>query len=128
MNIIFSPADWIWAVPMGGLYLVGVIAFLDGLLLAPMSRGPDPRAVLLGEVQRCCIVTGFLGTLIGVYQVLQSLSGSAIEQMFSGMGSAITSSIAGCVLYLGAFFCEQLILLRWSRRKVQPHPYRAETT
>ncbi len=71
--------------------------------------------MLLGEVQRCCVVTGFLGTLLGVYQVMQSLSQSNMEQMFSGMGSAIISSIAGCIIFLGAFFAEQLVRLRWTK-------------
>ncbi len=121
MNFTLSTADWIWVIPMGILYLTAVIAFLDGLLLSPGARKEDPRIVLLGEVQRCCIVTGFLGTLLGVYQVLQSLSGNAIEQMFTGMGSAITSSIAGCLLYLGAFFCEQLIAFRWCKNLKTSH-------
>lgn len=111
--------DWIWAAPMALLYLTAVTAFLDGLLLSPKPDATpdnDQRINLLGEVQRCCVVTGFLGTLLGVYQVLQSLTGSNLDQMFAGMGSAITSSIAGCLLFLGAFFAEQLVRLRWVHR------------
>ncbi len=129
--------NWIWIVPMTILSCLLAYAILDGLLFKPGEEDeylsnpdiPDFRLNVLSEVQRCSVIVGFLGTLVGTYQVLQSLGtnrgADTFHDMFSGIATAVTSSIIGCIMFLLAIAGDRLIRTRWSlsRRLWRNHWY-----
>ena len=119
--------EWIWMIPMAGLSCLMCCALVDGLLFMPCDEEKfyrpkeeilDVRIAILAEVQRCSVIVGFLGTLVGTYQVLESLgrdrSAESFHAMFSGVATAVTSSIIGCLLFLVAIAGDRLVRLRWS--------------
>jgi len=127
MNSLISNTDWIWILPMIILNIAWVYCLVDGVLFNPgtgkeMSLDGeinDRRVLGLSEVQRCCVVVGFLGTLLGTYKVLLGIAqnGGAqtmLQNMFQGMATAILSSIVGCVMFLFAAGAEHIVAGRWS--------------
>lgn len=130
-----SWADWGWIVPMSVLNVMMIFSFIDGLLFSPPLRGralsrgagSDSRVIALSEVQRCCVVIGFLGTLLGTYQVLLAMANTGnakmLQQMFQGMSTAIVSSIVGCVMFLASAAAEHIVAARWAHLKTDNgHP------
>ena len=123
---------------MTGLSCLMCCAVVDGLIFMPCEEDKlyrstegitDIRISILEEVQRCSVIVGFLGTLVGTYQVLDSLgrdrSAESFHAMFSGVATAVTSSIIGCLLFLLAIGGDRLIRCRWSvaRRLWKNHWY-----
>jgi len=74
---------------------------------------------ILGDVRQCSVVVGFLGTLLGSYQVLRNLSsagnGVGFADLFGGLSGALTSSIYGVLLFLACVVVTK-VLERPSRK------------
>ena len=121
-QLIRGPADWVWVAPMLVLSALTWSALLDGILfsasttLRRTSNAVDLRLLILGEVQRCCVVVGFLGTLCGAYRVLLSLGAehgaAALQSMFTGMATALLSSVVGCIIFLLSAAAENVVVWR----------------
>ena len=100
------------------------------------SSAPDPSEVeafcererenligryewVLGDVRQCSVVVGFLGTLLGSYQVLKNLSsagdGVGFADLFGGLSGALTSSIYGVLVFLACVVVSK-VLERPSRK------------
>lgn len=127
-SVLMSGTDWIWVAPMATLSVVMIFSLIDGLIFSSSSARStqggaiqgDRRINALVEVQRCCVVVGFLGTLLGTYKVLFTISGAGnqemLQNMFQGMATAILSSVVGCIMFLLSAGAEQLVSARWAGR------------
>jgi len=73
----------------------------------------ERHGALFGDIQQCSVVVGFLGTLLGSYEVLRDIShagsGVGFGDLFGGLSGAITSSIYGVLLFLGCVLAGKIL-------------------